>query len=319
MNLQHLRYFLVVAEKENMREAAEELLVAQPSLSKCISALEDELGVELFDRKKKRLKLNASGRFFYNNISMALASIDDCVRETRKRANEETKSINLLAFSPSTLFISDLLMHYYRDGNNSTRVNLQKYHSNIFDVEGYDVILFSEENVNCKRLVKDSIPLLTEPICWAVNKNHPLAGRESIKLSELNRERFVVPSREFFSRLRIEEKLDEVLPDFDDNVVFYSNSPVSVMTFIENDVASSFVPAISWQFLRSDKISLIPVEDWSTQRTIYLYSQDESVKREEIDRFIAYSKRYIEELVKTRLSDFPGLRGMETEGKIQYR
>ena len=60
MELLQLRYFKRVAELQHMTKAAEEFHIAQPSLSKTIRLLEDELGTELFDRKGKYIVLNLS-------------------------------------------------------------------------------------------------------------------------------------------------------------------------------------------------------------------------------------------------------------------
>ena len=62
MELFQLRYFLTVAKYENFSKAADELLVSQPSISKAIMQLEQELGVQLFDRNGKRIKLNNAGK-----------------------------------------------------------------------------------------------------------------------------------------------------------------------------------------------------------------------------------------------------------------
>ena len=68
MELQQLKYFEVVAKYENMTRAAAELHIAQPAVSQSISRLEDELDTRLFDRKGKRISLNAQGRFLLERL-----------------------------------------------------------------------------------------------------------------------------------------------------------------------------------------------------------------------------------------------------------
>lgn len=64
MKLRHLQYFVAVAEELNMRVAAEKMHISQPPLSRQIRELEKDLGIELFDRDKKKLRLTQAGEYF---------------------------------------------------------------------------------------------------------------------------------------------------------------------------------------------------------------------------------------------------------------
>ena len=75
MDLHTLRQFVVVARLEHLSRAAEELRVAQPSLSRTIARLEGELGTPLFDRAG-RLRLNDAGRVFLRHVERALGELD---------------------------------------------------------------------------------------------------------------------------------------------------------------------------------------------------------------------------------------------------
>ena len=81
MNAKQLLFFKRTAELENMTKAAEELMVSQPFLSRVISELETELGVELFDRKWRRLVLNSYGEVFFKRVVNIFKEADDAVKE----------------------------------------------------------------------------------------------------------------------------------------------------------------------------------------------------------------------------------------------
>src|SRR5579872_6501992 len=77
MEFHQLTYFLAAAQTQNFRKAAESCLVAQSALSRQIAALEDELGVELFARKKKRVALTSAGQEFALYVRNALGQLQE--------------------------------------------------------------------------------------------------------------------------------------------------------------------------------------------------------------------------------------------------
>ncbi|WP_276356666.1 LysR family transcriptional regulator [Cohnella caldifontis] len=95
MELLQLQYFQTVARLEHMTKAAEELRVAQPALSKTIARLESDLGVPLFDRTNRQIRLNAFGRAFLGKVDTALAALEEGRKEVADLAGMERGSIHL--------------------------------------------------------------------------------------------------------------------------------------------------------------------------------------------------------------------------------
>lgn len=84
MELRHLRYFVAVAEEEHITRAAARLCIQQPPLSHQISALEQELGVRLFTRASRSIRLNAAGKVFLSDARRILASVNDAVTRVQQ-------------------------------------------------------------------------------------------------------------------------------------------------------------------------------------------------------------------------------------------
>lgn len=72
----HLRYFLTVAEELHFRKAAEKLFISQPGLSRQIKQMEEDLGIELFERHNRKVKLTTVGKYLQTEISKNLKDLD---------------------------------------------------------------------------------------------------------------------------------------------------------------------------------------------------------------------------------------------------
>ena len=95
MELRHLRYFVCVAEALSFTRAAEKLHTAQPSLTRQIKALEDELGVRLLNRTKQKVTLTDEGRSFLADAKRLLALAAETVESVRRLHTGETRTLNV--------------------------------------------------------------------------------------------------------------------------------------------------------------------------------------------------------------------------------
>lgn len=97
MELLQLTYFRVVARLEHMTRAAEELNVTQPALSRAIARLEREVGVPLFDRRGRGLRLTQYGAAFLGHVDRVFQELDDATAELRDLGGLERGSVSLAA------------------------------------------------------------------------------------------------------------------------------------------------------------------------------------------------------------------------------
>ena len=103
MDLLQLRYFQAVARHQHVSRAAAELHVAQPALSRAIARLEAELGVPLFDRRGRRVRLNRFGAMFLARASQALGELDQGQHELRDAAGLAQGTVAVAAETLRTL------------------------------------------------------------------------------------------------------------------------------------------------------------------------------------------------------------------------
>src|SRR5690349_4069419 len=103
VELRQLRYFVAVAEELNFGRAAERLLIAGPSLSQQIKALERDLGVRLFDRDRRSVSLTAAGSALLPHTRALLERADDLQRRAGRLSGSEPVRLGYVNWLPSDL------------------------------------------------------------------------------------------------------------------------------------------------------------------------------------------------------------------------
>ena len=95
MELRHLRYFVAVAEELSFTKAAQKLRLAQPSLTRQVRNLEDEIGVRLLDRANNRVALTEAGRLFLFDSKKLLAMCAETVAAVQRMKSGESSQLNI--------------------------------------------------------------------------------------------------------------------------------------------------------------------------------------------------------------------------------
>src|SRR6266851_3544732 len=95
MELRHLRYFVAVGEEQHYGRAAERLRVAQPALSRQIQDLEEEIGVKLFDRMPRGVKISAAGMSFLNDSRRILQQVNEATMRAGRVAHGQSGTLRV--------------------------------------------------------------------------------------------------------------------------------------------------------------------------------------------------------------------------------
>ena len=123
MNLSQLYSFKKLAELQHYTRAAKELYIAQPTLSDAISSLEKELGVALFCRDGRSVRLTSNGSEFYRYVSDSLRSLDDGIDAMNRRKEQLGGTINLGAtFTVQDDYLPTLLKAYRERFGDEVRI-----------------------------------------------------------------------------------------------------------------------------------------------------------------------------------------------------
>ena len=199
MELRHLRYFVVVAEEQNVTRAAERLHVSQPPLSRQIKDLEEELGVALFQRTAKSVALTEAGKIFLNEARTVLLQAEKAVQTVRAVASGERGKLRV-GYAPSlTVELLPKALRSFESSCPGVRVTLhdlsteecvQKLNARKLDV----AITVQPAGSSMRGLTFER--LITYPLCCAVAVTHPLARKRSVALARLRQERLLGYSQE---------------------------------------------------------------------------------------------------------------------------
>ncbi|ALS28966.1 LysR family transcriptional regulator [Paenibacillus sp. 32O-W] len=202
MELRQLYYFVKVARKEHVTQAAEELHVAQSAVSRQIHQLEEELGARLFIQKGRNLQLTPAGQLFLKRVEEILADLERAVLEVQEFLDPEKGEIRF-GF-PHSLGISVIpqVVASFRKLHPNVRFRFRQgmYPSLIRDLmKGEIDLAFISPLPDDHEGVAGDV-LLTEELFAILPPGHPLAGKESIDLIELKDEMFVLFSEGYSLR-----------------------------------------------------------------------------------------------------------------------
>jgi DNA-binding transcriptional LysR family regulator len=186
MNLRQLEYFVTIAEEQSFTRAAERLLVAQPSLSQQIAALEAELGGALFERLPRGVRLTVAGESFLSEARAAIAHAERARRSAQMALGLEAGALEIVTIpSVAAGFLPEAL-HRWQQLHPSIEISLREFqHRRVMD----EAVRDGEGDLAVGPAPKDwDGPV--EALGWeefvvVLPEGDPMLSRRSIALQEL--------------------------------------------------------------------------------------------------------------------------------------
>ncbi len=265
-DMRQLRYFVAVAETLSFTQAAQRLHMSQPPLSQQIRALEDDLGVRLLDRNKRRVLLTGPGRLFLEEARKILAQAEAARLSVSGAAAGYTGRLRL-AYAGSVAFHPTLphALLNLSDVAPGIRVELREMYSE----QQYMALAARQIDAGFVRArakdarLEQETELRTidrEPLLLALPATHALAGRERIHLHEVAKEPFVTQPR------ALSTTLYDTLVQLAARVGFYPairqevQQVTAMLTLVSAGVGLALVPA-SLRAVQLEGVRMIPLED----------------------------------------------------------
>ncbi|AGA30377.1 transcriptional regulator CynR [Singulisphaera acidiphila] len=244
MELRHLRYFLAVADAAHFRHAAESLHVSQPTLSLQVQQLEKELGVPLFDRIGRGVRLTAAGELFRNHarrvlreLEEAQAGLDELDGLKRGRlAVGVVQTVNAYlipvvvaefsaAYPGVTLLVEELSASGVEIGVSEGRLDL-----------GVSFVPPADTGLDAELLFEEELVLV-------IPRRHPWSRRQTVRVSELGNEPLMVMPRGFYTRQMVDEAFR--VAGISAKVVVEMNSVAAIVATVQRGGHATILPLLA--------------------------------------------------------------------------
>ncbi|MCV7149096.1 LuxR family transcriptional regulator [Mycobacterium riyadhense] len=194
MEFYQLQYFQAVAETGTLRDAAEQLAVSQSSVSRAITMLESEIGVELFSWRGRAKELNRFGKAFLRSALTVQRSLENAIADVRQLAGVDAGTVAVGFLTSLGVTTMPRLIRRHHDRFPAARFDL---HRNPGRALTRDLAVGLIDVCLSYPMAFDEVPgvkwhrLFNQPLVAVVDQDHPLASRKMIGLEELAGQPFV--------------------------------------------------------------------------------------------------------------------------------
>jgi len=208
INLERLRIFHAVVQTGSFTRAAEAVHLTQPGISKHIKALEDELGVVLFDRQPRRISLTQAGEILHEAAQDVASAVAAAERRIQELTGLRGGRLRVGASFPAGLYVLPRVLAAYRKQYPAIETTLAiamtaSIVAKVLDNK-LDFGLVSADVHHPKLL---SLAFMTDELVVIVPAEHRWAHRRSIRAQELTDETFIVAARGAGARAIVEDRL----------------------------------------------------------------------------------------------------------------
>ena len=277
MELLQLRYFQKVAELESMTQAARYFSIPQPSMSQSIARLEREMHTKLFERRHGKLFLNERGRTFLAYVEQTLEALDTGIATVTEDPEGISGPVHIKVMETHRFILTCIPEFSRRYPDVSISVS-----------HGY----YEDQAVTCDLCISSypayrhmtaAVPLIREPVILAVHRDHPLAGRSSVGIRDLQGQRLIsLPPQTALHALTLKHCRAH---GFEPQIPIVCDDPYFIRKYVSENMGIALAPALSWKGRFRENTALLPVTDPELQLCSYLLWDDSRYMSPAVARF----------------------------------
>lgn len=268
MELKQLIYFIEVAEREHMSNAAQHLNVAQSAISRQISNLEEELGVQLFERAGRNMKLLPVGRILLTHSKDVITLLDQMKNQITDHIAPESGVIKIgFPTSLATTLLPNLINAYNKDYPNvQFQLRQGSYQFLIDSIKNRELNLaFIGPVIDDQPTIKGDI-LFREKMLLLVSRQHKVASREAITLKELKDEDFILfPKGYILEKLVIDACHHE---GFEPKVSTQGEDMDAIKGMVAAGIGITILPDSAITRYETDFLKCVPIHSPQLERSV---------------------------------------------------
>lgn len=288
MTFNQILYFQKVANLENYHQAAEELYISQPSLSRSMASLEKELGVMLFEKEGRGVKLTKAGHMFLDYANRILSDCNIAVGKMQELASDGGKIDIGYVFPLAGHYIPHRVKLFlerpenqkvvFNFWQNHTPAIIKKVRSGELDV-GFGGCPEKDD--------MEYFPVRNQKLIIITPQDHPLAGQASIPLTELNRYPVIGYDRDTWmgSHTRALYAKYDIHPD----IIVECPDEYSIVALVRENFGIALMPHTDI-LAHAPGVSIHAIEDLEVYNRVFMYWIKDRYRLPAVDRFIEYMK-----------------------------
>lgn len=258
MDLNQLEYFKALADIKHFTQAAQNIAVSQPALSRSIAKLERELGLPLFNRSGKTIKLTQYGEIFLSYVERSLQEITNGKQALANLSNPNKGTIRLSFLHSLGSYLIPVLLSSFRRQYPQIQFKLDQNNSALLTKQLLDG---DADLCICSTLTSTNslswITLGSEELFVVVPHNHRLAKRQSIRLAEIAQEPLITFKKPMYGLRLLADRFFEAA-NIRPKITFEGDEIMTVAGLVDANLGVALIPHIPG--LEHFNIVFIPVE-----------------------------------------------------------
>jgi DNA-binding transcriptional LysR family regulator len=265
MDIKHMQYVREVARCSSFTKAAEALHITQPTVSKMVKNLEDELGVEVFIRDGKRVQLTDAGQVILHHAEHILKSFENLTSELSDLTDLSKGSIRMGLPPMVGAPFFPKVMSRFREQYPGLIIQMVEDGSKKIEAEvGNGTLDMGVVLLPANPLLFDSFSFVHESLRLIVHPSHSLAGREEAALAELAQDSFILFREDFALHDRIIKEC--VRAGFEPRVLYESSQWDFISEMVAANLGIAMLPETICSTLDPERVRVLslvePVIPW---------------------------------------------------------